>query len=131
MLVVGGLLATFLGFFMNVNQLTLRQAITPNRLLGRMNAVTRFMYWGTMPLGSALGGVVAESVGLRATLVAGCIGAILCEIPIALSPIRRLRELPAPPPEPVLSVEPLAAVRSTVLADAGAAGDGGVATPTQ
>ena len=50
---------------MNVNQLTLRQAITPHRLLGRMNAVTRFMYWGTMPLGSALGGVAAETSASR------------------------------------------------------------------
>ncbi|MGH3049972.1 MAG: MFS transporter [Gaiellaceae bacterium] len=130
-LVVCGLGATFLGFFMNVNQLTLRQAITPNRLLGRMNAVTRFMYWGTMPLGSALGGVVATAVGLRATLIGACLGAIATEIPIVLSPIRTLRELPAPAPEPALSVEPLSAVRSTVPTDAGAAGDGGVATPAR
>lgn len=130
-LVTAGVATTFLGFFMNVNQLTLRQAITPNRLLGRMNAVTRFMYWGTMPLGSALGGVVADAVGLRATLIAACIGAIVTQVPIALSPIRRIRELPSPSPEPALSVEPLSAVRSTVLDDAGAAGDGGVASPAQ
>lgn len=130
-LVVTGFGATFLGFFMNVNQLTLRQAITPNRLLGRMNAVTRFMYWGTMPLGSALGGVVADVAGLRATLLAACAGAIVTQVPIALSPIRKLRGLPSPPPEPALSVEPLSAVRSTVSVDAGTAGDGGVATPAR
>ncbi|HET7571110.1 MAG TPA: MFS transporter [Gaiellaceae bacterium] len=129
LLLVAGVGSTFLGFFMNVNQLTLRQAITPNRLLGRMNAVTRFMYWGTMPLGSALGGVVANAAGLRATLVAACVGAIVTQIPIAISPIRKLRGLPSPPPEPALTVEPLALVRSTVSGDAGAAGDGGVASP--
>jgi MFS family permease len=130
-LVTAGVSATFLGFFMNVNQLTLRQAITPNRLLGRMNAVTRFMYWGTMPLGSALGGVVADAAGLRATLVGACVGAVLCQVPVALSPIRKLRALPSPPPEPALSVEPLHAVRSTVPGDAGTAGDGGVAAPAR
>ena len=130
-LVTTGVAATFFGFFMNVNQLTLRQAITPERLLGRMNAVTRFMYWGTMPLGSALGGIVATSVGLRATLIGGCVGAIVTLVPIALSPIRGLRELPATAPEPALSVEPLSAVRGTVSGDAGAAGDGGVATPAR
>lgn len=110
-LVASGVAGTFVGFLMNVNQLTLRQAITPHRLLGRMNAVTRFMYWGTMPLGSALGGVAAEAVGLRATLFVAGAGASLAAVPILLSPIRRLRELPEPAPEPALSVEPLGAVR--------------------
>ncbi|HKI90679.1 MAG TPA: MFS transporter [Gaiellaceae bacterium] len=116
-IVASGLAGTFLGFFMNVNQLTLRQAITPHRLLGRMNAVTRFMYWGTMPIGSALGGVAAETVGLRTTLFAAVAGSVLATIPIALSPIRTLRELPGPPPEPAISVEPLAAVRQRTAAD--------------
>ena len=113
-LLVSGVAGTFLGFFMNVNQLTLRQAITPHRLLGRMNAVTRFMYWGTMPIGSALGGVAAETVGLRTTLFAAVAGSVLATIPIALSPIRKLRELPGPPPEPAISVEPLAEVRAAM-----------------
>jgi len=130
-LVPCGLLTTFFGFFMNVNQLTLRQAITPYRLLGRMNSVARFMYWGTMPVGSVLGGVAAESFGLRPTLFGSVVGGILMGLPIALSPIRKLREPPAPPPEPALSVEPLGAVRSTVDGDAGTARDGGVATPTR
>ena len=108
-LLLSGVAGTFLGFFMNVNQLTLRQAITPHRLLGRMNAVTRFMYWGTMPIGSALGGVAAETVGLRTTLFAAAVGSALATVPIALSPIRKLRELPEPPPEPAISVEPLRA----------------------
>jgi MFS family permease len=110
-LIASGLGGTFLGFLANVNQLTLRQAITPHRLLGRMNAVTRFMYWGTMPLGSALGGVVAEVVGVRATLFGAVTGSVLTAIPIALSPIRNLRELPEPEPEPALSVERLAEAR--------------------
>jgi MFS family permease len=115
-LVAGGLAGTFIGFFANVNQLTLRQSITPHRLQGRMNSVARFMYWGTMPLGATLGGVVAQSIGLRETLFisAGC--AAVAGIPIALSPIRKLRHLPEPPPEPALSIEPL--TRATVEVDA-------------
>ncbi|HEY2541797.1 MAG TPA: MFS transporter [Gaiellaceae bacterium] len=108
-LIVTGVLGTFFGFSMNVNQLTLRQTITPHRLLGRMNAVTRFMYWGTMPLGSALGGVVAQSIGLRETLFVAVAGGTAASIPILLSPIRS----------------------ATVNADARAAGDGGVAAPAQ
>ena len=45
----------------NVTQVSLRQAITPERIQGRMNSVMRFIVWGTIPLGSLLGGVLATS----------------------------------------------------------------------
>jgi MFS family permease len=105
-LLVGGVASAFVGFLENVNQLTLRQSITPQRLLGRMNAVTRFMYWGSIPIGSALGGLVAETIGLRTTLFGAAAGAALAGIPIMLSPIRTLRELPELP------------IRATVETDA-------------
>lgn len=116
LLVAGGLAATFVGFLANVNQLTLRQSITPHRLQGRMNSVVRFMYWGTMPAGAALGGLVAEHIGVRETLFASAACAALTGIPIALSQIRRLRDVPEAPPEPVLSIEPLSG--ATVGGDA-------------
>jgi predicted MFS family arabinose efflux permease len=106
-IVVTSIAGTVLGFFANVNQLTFRQSITPQRLLGRMNSVVRFMYWGTIPLGSVLGGLLAGPLGLRNTLFAACVGSVLSCIPIAISPIRKLRDLPEAPPEPVLSIEPL------------------------
>jgi predicted MFS family arabinose efflux permease len=106
-IVVGGFVGTTLGFFANVNQLTFRQALTPARLLGRMNSVVRTMYWGTIPAGSALGGFAAERIGLRETLLYASIGATLACVPIATSPLRRIRTLPEAPPEPAISVEPL------------------------
>jgi MFS family permease len=58
----------------NVVTVSLRQRITPDRLLGRMNAAYRLVGWGTMPIGSLLGGVLAEWLGLRpAFLVAAAI----------------------------------------------------------
>ena len=58
----------------NVVTVSLRQRITPDRLLGRMNASYRLVGWGTMPLGALLGGVLAEALGLRgAFLVAAAI----------------------------------------------------------
>ena len=51
----------------NVNQVSLRQAITPDRLQGRMNASMRFIVWGTIPLGALLGGGLGEALGLRPT----------------------------------------------------------------
>ena len=43
----------------NVTQGSYRQAITPERLQGRMNSVMRFIVWGVIPLGTLLGGVLA------------------------------------------------------------------------
>jgi MFS family permease len=53
----------------NVITVSLRQRITPDRLLGRMNAAYRLVGWGTMPLGALLGGVLAEALGLRGTFL--------------------------------------------------------------
>lgn len=56
----------------NANQVSLRQAITPDAILGRMNATVRFVARGTLPIGALVGGIVGEGLGLRATiLIAG------------------------------------------------------------
>ena len=54
----------------NVVTVSLRQRITPDRLLGRMNASYRLVGWGTMPLGALLGGALAEALGLRGAFLA-------------------------------------------------------------
>jgi MFS family permease len=54
----------------NVITVSLRQRITPDRLLGRMNASYRLVGWGTMPLGALLGGALAEVLGLRGAFLA-------------------------------------------------------------
>ncbi|MFT7841466.1 MFS transporter [Saccharothrix sp. BKS2] len=51
---------------LNVVAISLRQQVTPDRLLGRVNSAYRMVAWGTMPLGAALGGALAHLVGLRA-----------------------------------------------------------------
>jgi MFS family permease len=110
----------------NIQQVSLRQTITPARIQGRMNATMRFLVWGTMPLGSLTGGALAASFGLRTALFVGAIGASLAVLPIVLSPIRSLRDFPEPEedvPVPALAVERLA----TVSDDARIAGDGSVA----
>jgi Transmembrane secretion effector len=49
----------------NVVTVSLRQRISPDHLLGRVNAGYRLVGWGTMPLGALLGGLVAETLGMR------------------------------------------------------------------
>lgn len=50
----------------NVITVSLRQRVTPDRLLGRVNSGYRLVAWGTMPLGALVGGLLAEFLGLRA-----------------------------------------------------------------
>ena len=63
------IIAAFGSVVWNVITVSLRQRITPDRLLGRMNSAYRLLGWGTMPIGAALGGAIAEIWGLRPTFV--------------------------------------------------------------
>ena len=85
----------------NINQVSLRQAITPDRMQGKMNATMRFMVWGTIPIGSFLGGVLGRSIGLRPTLWIGAAGGVLAFLWPLLSPVRRLRVIPGAPAEQI------------------------------
>jgi len=87
----------------NITQLSFRQAITPERLQGRMNSVMRFIVWGVMPLGSLIGGALASWVSLRFAIWVGAIGMSLAVLPVLLSPVRTLREMPEPVDEPLPS----------------------------
>jgi MFS family permease len=93
-------LAFFVGFLggpiYNINMVSLRQIITPNRLQGRMNATMRTIVWGTIPAGSLLGGIFSTSLGIIPTLIIGTLisgGAILW---IVLGPIFKLKKQPEP-----------------------------------
>lgn len=58
----------FVAVLWNVITVSLRQAIIPDHLLGRVNSVYRFFAWGMMPIGALIGGaiiLVAERVGSR------------------------------------------------------------------
>jgi MFS family permease len=78
----------------NVNAISLMQALTPERMLGRMNASRRWIVWGTIPLGNVVGGVLAETIGLRQTILVGAIGASICFIPLLARPLRTIDRLP-------------------------------------
>ena len=92
----------------NVTQLSMRQAITPERLQGRMNSVMRFIVWGVMPLGTLLGGAIATAIDLRAAIWAGAIGVSLGWLPLVIGPIWSLRDIPQlgdEPPEKLAQTE--------------------------
>ena len=99
-LIAGMGLFGFASVAYNITQVSLRQAITPERLQGRMNAAMRWIVWGTIPLGTLLGGAIGQTVGLRTALWVGAIGSIPVFLTVLLSPVRSIREMPAPVLEP-------------------------------
>ena len=65
-------LVTFSAVISNVAQVSYRQAVTPARLQGRMNATFRFLAWGISPIGFLMGGYFGTVLGVRnAMLIAG------------------------------------------------------------
>ena len=57
-----GLVSALGSVVWNVITVSLRQSLIPDQLLGRVNSVYRFVVWGTMPLGSLLGGILVVAV---------------------------------------------------------------------
>src|SRR5467141_1685254 len=93
--IMGGQFVSFIGTVVyNVNQVSLRQAIVPLRLQGRMNATMRFLVWGTIPLGAITGGVLGEFLGLRTAIGIAILGGSLAFLWILLSPVRSLKTIP-------------------------------------
>jgi len=94
-LLFGALFGTgFSAVVYNVNQVSFRQAITPLDMQGRMNATMRFIVWGTMPIGSLLGGVLATFIPLRTTVLIGAIVATSAFLWLLFSPVRSLKTIP-------------------------------------
>jgi MFS family permease len=83
----------------NVSQVSLRQAITPEHFLGRMNATMRFLVWGTIPIGSLIGAGLSEIVGVRTTI---WISAILTLFPflfVFFSRVPSIKTIPTEDPD--------------------------------
>ena len=95
-LIAAGLLIGVSTVVYNINQVSFRQAITPTAMQGRMNASMRFMVWGPIPIGQLAGGTIATLVSLEAALWVGGIGSFLAIIPLLLTPVRHLRDMPTP-----------------------------------
>ena len=95
-LVVGQLLIGFAVVVYNIVQVSYRQAICPPRLQGRMNSVMRFIVWGTIPVGAVVGGIIATAVSVHTAIWVGAFGMFLAVLPVLLTKVRTLRDMPTP-----------------------------------
>jgi MFS family permease len=77
----------------NINELTLRQSLIPNDVLGRVNGSLRFLEFGANMVGLFLGGILGEVFGPRITLMIGAMGGFVAAAWLLTSPIWRWRNL--------------------------------------
>lgn len=82
----------------NVSQVSLRQAITPEHFLGRMNATMRFLVWGTIPIGSLIGAGLSEVLDVRTTIWISAILGLFAFLPVFFSRVRSIQTIPTEDP---------------------------------
>ncbi len=100
LLMAGQLLFGFSAVAYNILQVSYRQAITPERLQGRMNAAMRWIVWGTIPLGTLAGGAIAQATSLHIAIWVGAVLGTPVFLWVLLSPLRSIKEMPEPVAEP-------------------------------
>jgi hypothetical protein len=80
-------------FLTNINELTLRQSLIPNEILGRVNGSQRFLEFAANLIGLFLGGILGEVLGPRITLMIGAMGGFVAAGWLLTSPVWRLRHV--------------------------------------
>jgi MFS family permease len=96
MLMSGQLVGDFGLEIYSINEVSLRQAIVPDQLLGRVNASAQFLVGGVGPIGALLAGLLGVVIGMRPTLlIAASLSWLISCMLLLFSPLRRLRE-PSP-----------------------------------
>jgi Na+/melibiose symporter-like transporter len=84
----------------NVNTITLRQVLTPMRVLGRMNATYRMVLFGALPVGAFVAGLLGSALGLRHAILISVLALTTPMLWLAFSPVFRLKEMPTGPQSP-------------------------------
>ncbi|MGI8651826.1 MAG: MFS transporter [Geodermatophilaceae bacterium] len=89
----------------NVLSISLRQALIPEQLFGRVQGAYRTLVWGLIPIGALLGGVVARLTSVPATFViSGVLQVVLAILLWRLLRRHRLQIAAAHQPDPVPAV---------------------------
>ncbi len=95
-LILAGLfLISFTALVYNITQVSARQALCPEHLLGRMNASIRFFVWGVMPISALTAGALATIFGIVPIMIAGAAGASFAVIFLITSPLRGMKNIVA------------------------------------
>ena len=90
----GQFVGSFTVLTYNITQVSARQRLCPEHLLGRMNASIRFFVWGVMPIGALLAGAAATVFGIATVMWVCAVGVFLSAGFVVFSPLSRMKRLP-------------------------------------
>ena len=82
----------FLAIYL-IDELSMRQSITPDHLLGRVSASFEFLVGGVAAIGILVGGLMGQAIGLRPAMAVAAAGISLSFLWLVFSPIRGLKDL--------------------------------------
>ena len=94
LLAANSFFTSFLALTYNITQVTARQRLCPEHLLGRMNASIRFMVWGSIPIGALIAGILGTVFGVLSTIWIGVILGLFSSCFVLFSPLRTMRKMP-------------------------------------
>ncbi len=77
----------------DITVISLRQAVTPDDLLGRVNATVRTAAWGTWSLGSLFGGALGSAIGIRPAVLVSAVLLFSPSLLLLFSPVRSVRKV--------------------------------------
>ena len=77
----------------SITEISLRQALVPQHILGRVNASILFLTRSTLPVSALLAGILAQYIGIRFTILIGVLGVISSGLWLLLSPVRKVHTL--------------------------------------
>jgi MFS family permease len=92
--VLGYSVSAFACAIFSVSQLAYQQSVCPPELRGRVNAASRWVIWGTLPVGGILGGILGSVIGIRSAIWIAYVGVWACGFLVFFSPLRHVRDFP-------------------------------------
>jgi MFS family permease len=95
MLIAGWFIVGFSAAVSRIISISVRQTVTPQNFLGRVNATHRFVSYGVVAVGTLAGGVLASAAGLRLAMVIAAVVMFASVGAILVSPLLRIREIDA------------------------------------
>ncbi|HYN88550.1 MAG TPA: hypothetical protein VER55_08460, partial [Ardenticatenaceae bacterium] len=89
LMVAAQILGDLAGTIYAINAVSLRQMVTPDRLLGRISASTQVLVGGTNTVGLLVGGVLGGLFGARVMIAAASLGILMATLWLIFSPVRK------------------------------------------
>lgn len=91
--VLGYGVSNFSSAISSASQIAYRQSVCPPELRGRMNAASRWIIWGILPIGGLLGGILGSTIGIRSSIWIAYGGLWAARFLVFFSPLRHVRDV--------------------------------------